>query len=341
MIDFSHNPLLLAPMAGVNDPVFRAICKRMGASLTYTEMISSKGLAYQNTKTKKMLSALPEDRPCVVQLFGSEPQVMSEEACTVVELMGSSVAYLDINMGCPARKVTTGGNGSALLQVPRVAADIVKAVSAAVSIPVTVKIRKVSSQPHDTLTFASNMAEAGAEALTIHGRTAEQQYKGEADRAIVEQVAAELSIPVIASGDVFCGEDIHEYLSRGASAVMIARGAQGNPWIFAGCKPSLLEIIEVAREHTVRLSEWDPRKLVWMRKHLAWYFKGTPSAVRVRKAVQTAVHLEDYLSILDDYQRSLKAHCAVGSAYSSDTFTKGDLPARGDDCGAQHAENDA
>ncbi len=193
-----------------------------------------------------------------------------------------------------------GGGGSALLQKPECAAAIVESVSSAVKVPVTVKMRLLSE--HDdqaTLAFAQQMERAGAAALALHGRTAAQQYKGIARRDIIELCARELSIPLLASGDVFSGEDIQDYQSRGAAAVLVARGARGNPWIFAGYQPSLAEIIEVAREHTIRLHEWEPRKLVWMRKHLAWYFKGTPGAVRVRTAVQTAVTLEDYLAILN------------------------------------------
>jgi tRNA-dihydrouridine synthase len=150
-----------------------------------------------------------------------------------------------------------------------------------------------------TLCFARGMERAGAAALTLHGRTAEQYYRGEARKDVVGLLAGQLAIPVIASGDVFSAEDIEAYWGLGACAVMVARGARGNPWMFAGYEPELEELVAVAREHTVRLYDWQPRKLVWLRKHLAWYFKGTPCALRVRKAVQSAVSLEDYLSILD------------------------------------------
>ncbi|MDR1088900.1 MAG: tRNA-dihydrouridine synthase family protein [Coriobacteriales bacterium] len=296
--------LLLAPMAGVNDPVFRALCRRMGAGLTYTEMISSLALAYGNRKTQDMLRALPEDRPYAVQLFGSEPAVMAAQARALEAELGAGLALIDINMGCPARKVVSSGNGAALLKRSELACEIVAAVHAAVRVPVTVKMRLVSHADADTLAFASGLAESGAAALTIHGRTAEQYYRGAAHRSSVDTLVAGLSIPVIASGDVFSREDAREYRERGASAVMVARGARGNPWIFSGEEPDLAERVAVAREHVERLHAWEPRKLVWMRKHLAWYFKGSPVALRVRKAVQTAVSLEDYLALLES--------CAVG-----------------------------
>jgi len=299
-------------MAGVNDPVFRAICRRMGAGLTYSEMISSKGLAYKNARTKEMLAALPEDEPYAVQLFGNEAEVMADEARSLEEQLGSKLALIDINMGCPARKVASGGSGAALLDKPELAASIVAAISLAVKLPVTVKMRlleepgdldgSAESKEHSfsaTLAFAKLMEESGAAALTIHGRTSSQFYRGTARRDIVGLLVQHLGIPIIASGDVFSTEDVQEYLKRGASAVLAARGARGNPWIFAGRIPDLAEIVAVSSEHATRLFEWEPRKLVWMRKHLAWYFKGSPHAVRVRKAVQTAVTLEDYLSVIE------------------------------------------
>lgn len=286
-------------MAGVNDPVFRAICRRMGAGLTYTEMVSSKGLAYRNAKTREMIAALPEDRPYAVQLFGSEPEVMAEQARCLEAELGSDLALIDINMGCPARKVVSGGNGAALLREPALAERIVAAVSSAVGLPVTVKMRLVSPQHRDTLLFSRRMEQAGAAAIAIHGRTAEQYYRGVADKAVVGYLAARLDIPLIASGDVFSQEDIQEYLGRGASAVMVARGARGNPWVFSGHRPDLPKIVAVAREHTERLYACEPRKLVWMRKHLAWYFKGTPCASHVRRGVQAAVTVEEYLALID------------------------------------------
>jgi len=287
-------------MAGVNDPVFRAICRRMGAGLTYTEMISAKGLAYNNKRTLEMIATLPEDEPFAVQLFGNEPEIMAAEARKLEEQLGGRLALIDINMGCPARKVASTGSGVALLQKPELAASVVSAVSSAVKLPVTVKMRLLyESDDAATLTFAQSMAQNGAAAVALHGRTAEQYYHGTARKDVIGLLAQEMRIPIIASGDVFSQEDIEDYWRQGAKAVMVARGARGNPWIFANKKPSLPEIVDLAREHTVRLYEWAPWKLVWMRKHLAWYFKGSAYALKVRKAVQTAITLEDYLAILD------------------------------------------
>lgn len=292
---------ILAPMAGVNDPVFRALCRRMGAGLTLTEMISSKGLAYGNKKTHEMLGALPEDKPYAVQLFGNEPSVMAAQAYELEQQRGSEIASIDLNMGCPAPKVVSQGSGAALLQQLRLAKELVAKVSSAVTLPITVKMRLVSSHPDalDTLAFAQALEEEGAKALALHGRTAAQSYTGRARREVITLLAQHLSIPVVASGDVYTSEDIDDYLKKGAATVMVARGAQGNPWIFARVQPSLAEIQKVAREHTKQLYQFEPHKLLWMRKHLAWYFKGTPGAVHIRKALQTATVLDDYLRIID------------------------------------------
>jgi len=291
-------------MAGVNDPVFRAICRRLGAGITYTEMISAKGLAYGNLKTQEMITALQGDKPYAVQLFGDDPQIMAAEAHKLALRLKDDLALIDINMGCPARKVTSTGSGAALLQKPKLAASIVTEVSSAVVLPVTVKMRLVcKSNDIRTLSFAEDMVASGAQAITIHGRTAEQFYTGRARKDIAGALVRHLEIPIFASGDVCTQDDIQEYWSLGVNAVLAARGARGNPWIFSGHKPSIIEIAEVAREHTVGLYEFEPRKLVWMRKHLAWYFKGSPEALKIRKAVQTAVSLEDYLVILDEASR--------------------------------------
>lgn len=299
-LHLADKPVLLAPMAGVNDPVFRAICRRKGAALTYSEMISAKGLAYGNKKTFEMLGSLPEDRPFAVQLFGNEPDTMASQAQWLSTHLGSKLALIDINMGCPVRKVAGQGSGAALLSTPKLAEAITSAVCSASPVPVTVKIRLLSAADDaSTVAFARMLASAGAAALTIHGRTPQQHYTGTAQRDIVNSLVSALDIPVFASGDVYTPDDIQDYRARGAQAVMVARGARGNPWIFSGEKPSQEEVVRVAREHTLGLHAWDAHKLVWMRKHLAWYFKGYPGAVSVRKAVQTAVTLDDYLAILD------------------------------------------
>jgi nifR3 family TIM-barrel protein len=311
---FAANPALLAPMAGVNDPAFRAICKRLGAGLTYTEMISAKGMSYHNAHTRDMLAYLPGEKPVAFQLFGNDPAVMAAEARELEERCGADAALIDINMGCPARKVAGKGDGAALMRDPALAERIIRAVVAAVSLPVTVKFRRGYTRSADTCCdFARMCEQAGAAAVAVHGRTAEQGYKGSSDRDAVGRVAAAVSIPVIASGDVFSAQDVAYYLNeQGSAAVMVARGAQGNPWIFAQARallagdeegaahvPTVAERAAIAREHTTVLAQLNPRRLPSMRKHIAWYFKGTKCATAVRRQVNICVTLSDYEVLFD------------------------------------------
>ncbi|MDR1713899.1 MAG: tRNA dihydrouridine synthase DusB [Coriobacteriales bacterium] len=292
--------LLLAPMAGVNDPVFRRICKRLGAALTYTEMISAKGLAFGNSRTADMLYMDPTEKPAAVQLFGHEPEVLAAQAAWLEQHHGQDIALIDINMGCPARKIAGKGDGAALMCDAGLAERIIRAVVAATTLPVTVKLRKGYELGEDTAVEFARLAEAsGAAAVAVHGRYAMQYYHGPADKQLIGQVKQAVRIPVIASGDVFSSADANYYLQeQGADAVMAARGAQGNPWLFAGYQPQLAERVAVAREHALGLAELLPRRLASMRKHIAWYFKGTRQATEIRRAVQVCRTLEDYLMLL-------------------------------------------
>jgi len=288
-------------MAGVNDPVFRAICKRLGAGLTYTEMVSAKGLQYGSAKTADMLFMFDEEAPAAVQLFGRDPAAMAAQAAELEQRYGERLALIDINMGCPARKVAGKGDGAALLREPELAAAVMRSVAAAVQLPVTVKLRKGYAAGEDVAVRFAVMAEdCGIAAVAVHGRTAEQLYHGHADRECIARVKQAVSIPVIASGDVFCAADIAEYREQhGADAVMAARGAQGNPWIFAGLRPDLEQRVRIAHEHTVRLAELNPHRLPSMRKHIAWYFKGTPHAAAIRRAVNDCQCLRDYEALFE------------------------------------------
>lgn len=195
---FSNRWLMLAPMAGINDPVFRSICIEHGAMLTYTEMVSSKALSYKNEKTKNLLQLANNEDKVVVQLFGHEPQTIAKEAHNIELELGSQLAYIDINMGCPARKITKKGDGSALLKNQKLASEIVSACVEACDIPITVKIRKGFEEDEDiSLEFAKAIERAGASAVCIHGRTAKQFYKGKADLTCGENLVKELEIPVI------------------------------------------------------------------------------------------------------------------------------------------------
>ena len=222
----------LAPMAGVTDFAFRHVCARLGAALTVTEMVSAKALVYRDEKTASLLHSMEGDRPFAAQIFGHEPGVMAEAACLALEISGADI--LDINMGCPVGKVIKSGDGSALMKDPDLAGRIVEAVVSAVHVPVTVKFRKgFDGGSVNAPEFAVVCREAGASALTVHGRTRAQMYAGRADWDIIREVKKAVDIPVLANGDVFSAEDASHILRyTGCDGVMIGRGAFGNPWIF-------------------------------------------------------------------------------------------------------------
>jgi nifR3 family TIM-barrel protein len=328
---FRKGGVLLAPMAGVNDPVFRGICKRMGADLTYTEMVSAKGLEYGSARTETLLVLGEGERPAAVQLFGKDPDTLAEQARRLEAQYQQDIALIDINMGCPARKIAGKGEGAALMKDLPLAERILRAVVAAVRLPVTVKFRKGYEADEDSAVEFARMAETcGVTAIAVHGRTARQFYHGQSDRALIGRVKAAVSVPVIASGDVFTYEDIREYQEDwGADAVMVARGARGNPWIFSTQEhggtgiaapgragegpavseptgegsvmpaPTLEERVRVAHEHTVGLAERFPYRLPSMRRHVAWYFKGTPHASAIRRAAQDCKTLLDYEALFE------------------------------------------
>jgi len=299
--------VVLGPMAGITEAPFRGICKRMDAGLTYTEMISAKGLHYNpdNAISRSLLTFSAEEVPCAVQIFGAEPELMAEQARGIVERYGDDVALIDINMGCPVTKVVAKGEGSALMRTPELAAAVVSAVVERAGVPVTVKIRSGWSAPEtNAVEFAQRMEEAGAAAIAVHGRTRSQFYHGRADWDVIAHVKEGVSVPVIGSGDVFSAADAAAMLERtGVDAVMVARGAQGNPWIFREARalldrgevvapPTAFERIDMAREHAAALVEFAGEKaFARMRKHVAWYIKGMPGATHIR---ELAFEVESY-----------------------------------------------
>ena len=288
-------------MAGVNDPVFRSICKRMGAGLTYTEMISAKGLEYKNRKTESMLFITDEEKPAAVQLFGKDPLTLAEQAKALEDRYGDTIALIDINMGCPSRKIASKGEGAALMKNFDLAERILLSVVYAVKLPVSVKFRKGYELDEDVAVEFAQMAEAcGVSQLAIHGRTACQFYRGESNREVILRVKQAINIPVIASGDVFTREDIRSYIDDfGADAVMVARGSQGNPWIFSSKSPTWEERVNIALEHTRGLAHLLPHRLPSMRKHISWYFKGTEHASSIRREVHQCNSLKDYEQLLE------------------------------------------
>lgn len=310
---FQQHTLLLAPMAGVSDEAFRTLCREQGADVTYTEMVSAKGLSYANEKTRHLLRLAPGEEQVAVQLFGHEPDTMASQAAWIEQEMGSTLMYLDINMGCPARKIVSKGDGSALMKDPELAASIVRAVRETVQHPVTVKFRRGWAEGDETaVAFARRMEDAGACALAVHGRFAEQLYRGSADWGVIARVKEAVQVPVVGNGDVKSGADAVALVEKtGCDAVMIARAAEGNPWVFAQAKaalagesepapPTMVERIEMARRHARLLSEREGRNIVRMRKHASWYMTGLPGAAAARGKLNACVSMEDFDCVFDE-----------------------------------------
>jgi tRNA-dihydrouridine synthase B len=313
--------VVLGPMAGITEAPFRAICRRFGAGLTFTEMVSATGLHYNPDApaSRTLLTLHPDEVPCAVQLFGADPETMAEQARRVVERHGDDVAVIDVNMGCPVSKVVKKGQGSALMRTPDLASRIVERMVERCGAPVSVKFRTGwDAETADPVGFAKAMEAAGASMLTIHGRTRGQFYTGAADWGVIAAVKAAVSIPVIGSGDVFSAQDAVRMLHEtGVDAVMIARGAKGNPWIFAECRslidtgvelthPSAAERIAVAREHAAALALIGGANPVGrMRKHAAWYLHGLPGAAAARRLIFCATTHEELDTLLAEYAASL------------------------------------
>lgn len=304
------NPYILAPMAGVTDLPFRLLCKEQGAGLLCMEMVSAKAIQYNNKNTKALLEIHPEEEPVSLQLFGSDPEVISEVAKQIEEL---PFAILDINMGCPVPKIVRNGEGSALMNQPKLVYEIVSKTVKAIRKPVTVKIRKgFNDESINAVEIAKIIEDAGGAAVAVHGRTREQYYSGKADWDIIRQVKEAVSIPVIGNGDVTSGESALAMIREtGCDGVMIGRGAQGNPWIFSElreyektgqmpARPSNEELKEMMLRHARLQMQYkgDFLGIREMRKHVAWYTTGLPNSARLRgeiNAVESYEELEELL----------------------------------------------
>lgn len=298
-----QSPFILAPLAGYTDVSFRLLCRELGAGLCYSEMISCHGLVYGQRQTRELLATVPEERPVAFQLFGSDPQVMGEAAAILNQC---PIDAIDINMGCPVRKVTRKGAGVALMKDLARAEAIIRSVCANTSLPVSVKFR--SGVQHDAIIAADfgRMAEgAGASALTVHGRTWAQGFSGHADWQVIARVRQSVSVPVIGNGDILTYQDgLRMMTETGCNAVMIGRGALGNPWVFqaAGRPRTLTGRMPVIRRHFALVERFLPeRKAVFkIKHHLARYLCGLPGATRLRRQITGCTTLGELKFLLNE-----------------------------------------
>ena len=325
-VTIDDDAMILGPMAGVTDLPFRLICREMGAALAYTEMVSAKAVLYKNRNTKELLRTCEADAPLGLQLFGSEPEVVAQAAAMLEE---GPWQIIDFNMGCPVPKVVGNGEGSALMRDPLLAGRIIEALAGAVRKPVTVKIRKGFDEEHiNAPELAHILQESGAAAVTVHARTRQQFYRGQADWKVIAAVKDAVTIPVIGNGDVTCYEDAERMRQEtGCDGVMVARAACGNPWVFerrAGdaqsidgvasdggedaeekavpaCAHGMQELRDMMRRHLMLQIELrgERQGVLEMRKHLAWYTKGLRGGAAFREAVNKTEALPGMLALID------------------------------------------
>ncbi len=312
-----ENPLILGPMAGVTDWAFREICAGLGADITVTEMVSSRALVYQDKKSKALLKR-NNDCLCGAQIFGNDPQIMAQAAQLALEISGCD--FIDINMGCPMPKIANSGDGCGLMRTPELAGEIVKAVVAAVNVPVTVKCRLGWDKGSvNVLEFTKRMEDNGASMLTVHGRTRSMLYSGTADWDLIAKVKAQLSVPVIANGDITSGEAaIRCQKWTKADGLMIGRATFGDPWVFSEVKAALTGECftrpELARRVDVAVRQFDLAQqdkgehiaCLEARKHFAWYLRGVAYANYYKEQISGIKTMEDVYRIAEGIQKDLK-----------------------------------
>ena len=324
MLQKSHRkiPLYLAPMAGITDMPFRTICKQFGADVLITEMISTRGLVYDDPKTSKLLEIGSGENPIGVQLFGNNPGDFVKSVEKIIDL---PFDFLNINMGCPTPKIIKNGDGCALMKDPKLASRIIEMTVKVSSKPVSVKIRKGWDEDSvNAVKFSSIAENSGASMIIIHGRTREMFYSGKADWDIIKRIKETVAIPVIGNGDVFTPEDAFEMFKKtNCDGIMIGRGALGNPWIFKDVKhflntgrktspPHIKELRDTMLFHLNKAISYHGERLgiLEMRKHLAWYIKGLPHSAPVKNALQQSKDVGSIEKLLDDYfSKLVQAGC--------------------------------
>ncbi|MHC1785758.1 MAG: tRNA dihydrouridine synthase DusB [Christensenellales bacterium] len=317
-MDRTPLPLHLAPMAGITDWPFRLLCRQMGADVTVTEMISAQGFLTAPKASPAygfLMAVSPLEGPVTAQLFGHEPRYFSEAIKRIHDL--GLYAGIDINMGCPAPKVTGSGSGSALMKAPDLARQIIKAARTATQLPLSVKMRIGWDEGSiNAVPFARMLEAEGADLITVHGRTRSQQYAGKADWATIALVKGAVKVPVIANGDVFCAADARAILEvTGCDGIAIGRGALGNPWLFQQIKqalagealstPTPAQVLSLALHHALLMAGWkgEESAVIEMRKHFAWYMKGMRGAAAVRRELNDLAQLGQVEDLLRGFMR--------------------------------------
>jgi len=312
------NDVFLAPMAGITDIAFRGLCKELGCGLLYSEMVSAKGLYYGSSNTQALMHISAQEKPVAIQIFGNDPKIMAS-ACEIFNER-DDICIVDVNMGCPVHKIVKNGEGSALMKNPKLAAQIIKEMKKVSTKPITVKFRKgFDSNSINAVEFAKYMEDAGIDAIAVHGRTREQMYEGKADWDIIKAVKESVKVPVIGNGDIFSVDDaIRIKEITNCDAIMIARGAMGNPWIFREVMqainkadvvyPTASEKIDMCIRHLdLAVKYYEEIKAVReMRKHTAWYIKGLSNCTEIKNKINTKNNYGEVKQLLLDYKEFLK-----------------------------------